>query len=395
MDSVRFGIVGMGPRGRNGWMRTIKLVPRAEVVAVCDRIEALAKDGAARAEIGPENAYTDLDAMLERRDVDAVGVCVGTEHQTDLAVRALEAGKHVICAVPLCYTLDDCWKLVLAVERSGRKLALEEQLSYAPFVRAWQQMARDGALGKITYAESEYIHGIHLDWYWMDEQTGRHLTFDQARNNPGAVKTRFWNIHHPIWYNPHSLGPLLRILNERVVQVTCMSTRRPGYYLEEVPLPDIEVALMKTEGGTIIRLAMGFVAPAPYPWLWYRLHGTLGEVETSRRSETGVPDGRGSLQWRAGQYTRTRDEINWTFSEHQPAAAAAVQTGHSGLDYYTFEDFVAALVDDRPPLIDVYRAAEIAAPAAVAGTSAEQGSAPLPVPNFRPGPERKAGHAPD
>ena len=81
--------------------------------------------------------------------------------------------------------------------------------------------------------------------------------------------------------------------------------------------------------------------------------------------------------------------------EHQPAAAAAVQTGHSGLDYYTFEDFVAALVDDRPPVIDVYRAAEIAAPAAVAGTSAEQGSAPLPVPNFRPGPERKAGHAPD
>src|SRR5262249_10549502 len=173
MDRVRFGIVGMGPRGRNGWLRTIKLVPHAEVVAVCDRIEALAREGAAKAEIDPESAYVDLDAMLARPDVDAVGICVGTEHQTDLAERALGAGKHVICAVPLCYTLDECWRLVLAVERSGKKLALEEQTSFAPFVRTWQQMVQDGALGKIVYAESEYIHGMHLDWYWLDERTGK------------------------------------------------------------------------------------------------------------------------------------------------------------------------------------------------------------------------------
>src|SRR5437867_2902865 len=150
MDQVRFGIVGMGPRGRNGWLRTIKLVPRAEVVAVCDRIEALAREGAAKAELDPESAYTSLDAMLARSDVDAVGVCVGTEHQTDLAVRALEAGKHVFCAVPLCYTLDECWRLVLAVERSGKTLALEEQMSCGPFVRAWQQLVRDGELGKVV-----------------------------------------------------------------------------------------------------------------------------------------------------------------------------------------------------------------------------------------------------
>src|SRR5439155_21580410 len=249
----------------------------------------------------------------------------------------------------------------------------------------------DGELGKVVYAEAEYVHGMHLDWYWLDERTGQHLTFEEAGTNPHAVKTRYWNIHHPIWYNPHSLAPLLRVLNERVVQVTCMATRRPSYYLPEVPLPDVEVALMKTDGDTIIRLAAGFVAPAPYPWHWYRLRGTLGEVETGRRSDSGVPDGRGSLHWRAGRYRRTRDEINWTFTEHQPNVAAAAQTGHSGLDYYPLEDFVASLIDDRPTLIDVYRAAGIAAPAAVAGLSVDRGSVPLEVPDFRPGPNRRAG----
>src|SRR5262249_61973192 len=115
-----------------------------------------------------------------------------------LGERALRAGKDVICGVPLCYALDECWRLVLAVERSGKKLALEEQTSFAPFVRAWQQLVHDGALGKIVYAESEYIHGMHLDWYWLDEETGQRLTFEQTRDNPHAVKTRYWNIYHPI-----------------------------------------------------------------------------------------------------------------------------------------------------------------------------------------------------
>jgi hypothetical protein len=57
-------------------------------------------------------------------------------------------------------------------------------------------------------------------------------------------------------------------------------------------------------------------------------------------------------------------------------------------------DFVESVARDRGPTVDVYRAAEIAAASVLAGTSADQGSALLTVPDFRPGPHRPAGQAP-
>jgi predicted dehydrogenase len=402
MDAVRFGVIGLGPRGRRGWLRILPQVDRARIVAVCDRIEPLLRDGAAAAGLSDEDAHRDHADLLARADVDAVAIAVETEYQPDLLVQAIEAGKHVICEVPLAYSVEDCWRIVLAVERSGRTLAMAEEFSYSPFVHAWRRLVADGLMGKVTFGEAQYIHGMTKDRYWIDAETGRRLSWEEARRNPNARKTRMWNIHHPIWYSPHSLGPLLRILDDRVVRVTCMATRRPSHYLEEVPLPDMEVALMHTAGDTIIRLAAGLVAPSPRPFLWWHLTGTKGQVETSKRGVGGDGLGNvGALLWLADHQMRTPAEVTWGFTDYQPGANLDLstfqrlgQTSHGGLDFYPAHDFVESVAHDRAPAVDVYRAAEIAAASVLAGTSADQGSALLTVPDFRPGPHRPAGQAP-
>jgi predicted dehydrogenase len=320
---------------------------------------------------------------------------VEPESNAEVVVRSLEAGKHVICEVPLAYTLEDCWRIILAVERSGLTMAMAEQLSYAPFVPAWPQLIDDGLLGKIIYAEAQYLHGLPDEWYWTDARTGRRLSWAEAKTNPTAVKSRLWTLLHPIWYNPHSLGPLLRILDDRVTQVTCLSTRRQSYYREDVPLPDIEVALMHTERDTIVRLAAGLVAPSAEVHHWFHLLGTRGEVETDRRrADYRSLLGAGSLLWLADHYMRSRTEVDWSFTAYQPGTAPPLASGHGGLDHYPVYDFIHSILEDRAPLVDVYRAAEIAGPAIVAGQSAEQGAVPLPVPDFRPGPQRQVGQAP-
>lgn len=393
MNTVRLGLVGMGPRGQSV-IRALKLVSAAEIAAVCDTVESLRTRGAGLAEIGEESAYHDIGDMLARDDIDAVGIWVATELQPDLALQALTAGKHVICSIPLAYSLDDCWKLVLAVERSGLTLALDEQLTYAPFLRAWQRLVEDGTLGKIVYAEAEYVHGISRDWYWVSKETGEYIPWELAHTQPEAEKSRFWRIEHPAWYNPHCLTPLLHLLQERVVEVACMSTRRPSYHLEEVPLPDLEVALMRTERDTIVRVTTGFVMPAPHPWLWFHLHGTKGQVETARQDPSGVPTGQGSLFWLSNRYMPTRAELSWDFTDEDPPVAVAMETGHAGLDYFPLYDFIDSVAQDRTPTIDVYRAAEVAAAGVLAGRSAEQSGVPLPVPDFRPGSERGMGEDP-
>ena len=394
-DCVRLGIVGMGQRGRRGWIRALQQINEAHIVAVCDPIESRRLEGAALAGIGAEHAHAHLDDLLARPDIDAVAVVVEPENQADIIVPALAAGKHVICEVPLAYRLEDCWRLVLAVERSGRTFAMAEQVSYAPFVRAWRQLREEGLLGKIIYGEAQYIHGFPANSFWLDAETGRPLSWEEARAHPHARKSRFWTLLHPIWYNPHSLGPLLQALDDRVTRVTCMSTRRQSYAIEEIPIPDVEVALMHTEHDTILRIACGFMAPSAEPHHWYHVLGTGGEVETGRRrADNNAIEGRGSLLWLANHYQRGRNDVTWSFTDFQPGASQAAATGHGGLDYYPLRDFIDSLLHGRAPLIDVYRACEMAGPAIVAGHSAEQGSVLLPVPDFRPGPARPAGQPP-
>jgi predicted dehydrogenase len=392
-DTVRLGLVGLGPRGQRGWLETIRLVERAELVAVCDRHPALLAEGAAAAGLPGSRAHRELDDLLARDDLDAVVTAVPPEVQTAVAVPALEAGKHVLCEVPLTYSLEECWHVVLAAERAGRVLALAEQLCHSPFVLAWRDLVASGRLGTITYAEAEYIHGIPVDWYWIDEETGHYLSWDEACRHPRARKTRFWTLSHPAWYNPHSLSPLLRALDDRVVSVVCLGTRAQSSFLPEVPIPDLEAALLKTARDAVIRLANGFIAPTPFPWHWYRVLGTGGDVQTTRKSDTGTPDGKTGLLWLADGDEKSRRDVTWEI-EPRPGEEAAARSGHSGLDYFALRDFVDAVLEGGRPAVDVYRAAEIAAVAALAGVSAEEGSTLQQVPDFRPGPARPLGSPP-
>ena len=410
-DTVRFGVVGMGHRGRLGWLRTLSLHPDVRVVAVCDEKESLARQGALDAGLDERDAHAGIDDLLARADVDAVVIAVEPRCNAAAVVRALEAGKHVLCEVPLALTMEDCWRVVLAAERGDRLFAMAEQTCHAPFAAAWRQLVAAGAMGKVTYGEAQYINGKGLDRYWRDARTGARLTWEQARDNPHAEKTHFWDLYHVILYCTHSLAPLLHVLDDRVARVTCMGTRRPSYYLEQevgarVPLPDIQVALMHTDKDTILRMAVGFVSPmpGPEPHHYYHLLGTRGEVETGRRRDAGLPGlaqaygGSSSLMWFADSYLNSRIETEWDYSRHDPRPGRGPlvgnTSGHSGLDYYPLQEFVACLQRGGRPTVDVYRAADLAGAAIAAADSDDGGAAPMVVPDFRPTALRPPGQPP-
>src|SRR5690348_16149049 len=149
----------MGHRGRLGWVRTVGRLPRARLVAVADQIAPLREEGAALAGLAPSDAHAHVDDLLARPDIDAVVIAVQPINNPALVVKALEAGKHVLCEVPLSLDLDACWRVVQTVERTGLKFAMAEQCSYAPFVFAWRKLLDEGLLGTISYGEAQYING--------------------------------------------------------------------------------------------------------------------------------------------------------------------------------------------------------------------------------------------
>ncbi|MDY7110202.1 MAG: Gfo/Idh/MocA family oxidoreductase [Planctomycetota bacterium] len=110
-------VIGVGRQGRSILGELQKMEDTATVVAICDSDDRRLRSGARRAP-GAE-AFGDHRAMLEkRRDVEAVFIATPTHLHRDIAVDALEAGRHVYCEAPLASTIDDCRAIVAAARNA-------------------------------------------------------------------------------------------------------------------------------------------------------------------------------------------------------------------------------------------------------------------------------------
>lgn len=404
MKTIRIALIGCGRRSP-AWLRTLQLVDGLELVALCDPIEPRVRDRLNL--VGDKSkvaCFTDHRKLIRELDFDAAAIVTEPEYQAPLSIEFMNAGKDVISEVPVTYSLDDCWDLILTVERTGRLYYLGEQIRHGPMALQWRDLVRAGTLGKILFAEGHYLHAMAEERFWLDPTTGKNLTWQEAAGNPHAVKSRFWSLAHPILYAPHELSPLLKILDDRVVRVSCFSTRTESYRFDEVPfagqdravtIPDLQVAMMHTAKDTIIRFAAGFNAPVSENH-WYHLLGTKGEIETARGvGESGYRYTFDTPVRTNKDYHFPRTPADWTFATDSQQQRLAAQTGHGGLDFWPVYDFTQVLHGKKAaPDIDVYQAVETAAPVILAVESLRQGGALKELPDFRPGPARRAGEDP-
>ena len=388
MDEIRIGIAGLGGRSRR-WISTLLKMPGYRITALYDWIEPLHERALSLIEYRNDVVvFSDYEDFLSYRDMDAVGLVVRRKDQGAMAAQALEAGKHVNMEVPAAHTMEDCWRIVTAAERTGRIYQLAEQTRYWGFVDAWRDLVAEGRLGRVTYCEGQYIGYYGTRQFFQDYKTGQQCRVEELPSHPGAEPT-WLHLMPPIHYLPHELSPMLKVLDDRVVEVTAMSTGSPSYSHPEIDQPDIQVALMKTEKDRLLRMATGFMQkiPSRRGHHWYQVIGTRGCVEW-KRSEKGRP-----LMWLADSQMHDMAEVDWKF-ERTDAPAEAHGSGHGDADYYVHTAFWNAVVGNKPLEFDVYRAMETAAPAVLAAESIARGTELMKVPDFRPNETRSSGQMP-
>ncbi len=377
MKEIRVAVVGLGKRGVLSWIPSIQRFKDFRITAICDPIVAL--HDWAREQLknpGAVKAYARYEEVLADDNVDAVILTVRCKEQGAMAAMALEAGKHVNQEVPASHTLEDCWRIVIAQERSGKVFLSAEQTRYGGNVEAWQKLAAEGALGKITYAEGQYFHYVPILFH-RDPKTGRLVPPEELSAHPDAERT-WYDSMPPIHYMVHDLSPILKVLDDRVVEVTGMSTDSPSAAHPELAQPDMQVALMKTAKGALLRMAASFTQPHPEgDCHWMQVIGTKGSVEW-RRSLTDKPK-----IWLAAEGVKDKRDMDWSY-ERPDATAEARSSGHWGLDYYVHAAFRDAVLGIQPLEFDVYRAMDVAAPGILAAESIAQNGKKLRVPDFRP-----------
>ncbi len=360
--SLKIGVAGL--RRGAGFVNVFNHRRDCTVVAVCDLVPDLAQSFREQHD-SIEVAYTDYSEFCQH-DLDAIAVATPAPTHADCSIEALQAGKHVICEVPAVYTLEEGVELVRAVRRTGKKYMFAENVNYFAFLETWKQLLDSGQIGRVIYAEGEYVHDC------------RGLMSNRPDGLGGGVdgKPTWRAVMPPIHYCTHDLGPLLWLMQDRIVSAVGMDTG--CNVAPELGVTDMEVGIFKTARGAVVKQLCAF-SVARHPSHHYLvIYGTKGFLETDRYAGLGNHKFYSELM---PYLTRPLDlPIGVSHPKAPPEATAG---GHGTAEYYMINDFVRSILDDRKPGIDVYEGLDMTFPGICAHLSTLQGSQPVAVPDPR------------
>ena len=182
---IRVAVIGhsfMGTIHTQAWQsapRFFDIGADITVVAVCGRDEVAARAFARRFDI--ESVETDWRAVILREDVDVVDICVPGRLHADIAIAALEAGKHVLCEKPLANTLAEAEAMnAAATAASERGIRSMVGFSYrrTPALAYARELIADGRLGDIRHIRALYLQDWIVDpnfplvWRLVKEEAG-------------------------------------------------------------------------------------------------------------------------------------------------------------------------------------------------------------------------------
>jgi predicted dehydrogenase len=223
---LKFSVIGCG---RIAQRHAEHIHKKGVLAAVCDTVAEKADTLAAKY---GARAYYRIEDLLEReKEVDVVSVCTPNGLHAEHAIKALQAGFHVLCEKPMAITVADCGKMIQAAEKSNKRLFAIKQNRYNPPVAAVKQIVDEGRLGKIT--------SIQLNCFWNRNPEYYHNSWKGTLAlDGGTLFTQF----------SHFIDLLYWIVGDvRQVQAYMGNFSHPGI----IEFEDSGVVILQFESGAI------------------------------------------------------------------------------------------------------------------------------------------------
>lgn len=150
--TVNWGVLGAAAIATSRTMPALNEAPSATLLALASRDREKARSVAQR--LGVPRAYTGYEELLQDPDIDAVYIPLPNQMHFEWSVRALEAGKHVLCEKPLCLTADQVKQLCQVRDRTG--LHIEEAFCFRnhPQWKKLDELLAQGAIGPVRSAQA-------------------------------------------------------------------------------------------------------------------------------------------------------------------------------------------------------------------------------------------------
>ncbi len=157
MQKLRWGVLSTAKIGREKVIPALQASQHNQVIAICSRDEQSARAAADKLQI--ERAYGHYHELLADPDVDAIYNPLPNHLHVDWSIRALEAGKHVLCEKPLGMNTEDAQRLVDAA-KAHPHLKVMEAFMYR-FHPQWQlakKLIDEGRIGKLRTVHSVFCY---------------------------------------------------------------------------------------------------------------------------------------------------------------------------------------------------------------------------------------------
>jgi len=180
MSGLKWLLVGAGDIARKRVAAALKDAADSELVGVCDVVEENARSLAG--ECGVDEVFTDLGEALGKSTADAVYVATPVGWHVPHAVRALEAGKHVLVEKPLGLSQKVCEEAVNAAEKSGLKAGCSYYRRLFPAYQQAREMVEKGEFGKVVLARM-----VYFSWFAPETDDPKYWRVIQEKSGGGPI----------------------------------------------------------------------------------------------------------------------------------------------------------------------------------------------------------------
>lgn len=265
------GYAFMGKAHSNAWRNVASFfdVPECEQKVLVGRDAAAV--GAAAAKYGWSETATDWRSVLERDDIHIVDICAPGWMHAEIAVAALEAGKHVILEKPLANTLAEADILAAAAQvASARGVQSMVGFNYrrVPALSLARELIAEGRLGTVRQVRASYLQ----DWL-ADDSAPMTWRLKKETAGSGALGD----------IASHAIDLVLFLLDDQVTEVSgrlhTFVTQRPGPLAnEEVTVDDAVWATLALSSGTIAAVEASRVATGRKNSLQLEIYGDKGAI---------------------------------------------------------------------------------------------------------------------
>jgi len=310
------GVGSIADLHAQGYMRN----ENAKIVGVADLARDLAEAKAKK--YGAETVFESAEKLLADPRIDAVDIAVPTAAHMPLAVKACEAGKHVMLEKPMARTVQECDQIISAADKAGVKLMVDHSLRFFPPFRQAKKIVEGGGIGDLVKTRASHMGWGYTGWRADPAQAGGGLLIE------GAV--------HALYLSEWFLG--------RVKRLSAI-TGKTSY----TSMPSEDIALVVLEGEKEAYGVVDANLNGPFP-LWddhLEIVGTKGMV-IANGAEQQIIRGPPIWHFKDGMWTAYREK---TFGDEVPFEIPnEVEWAWPKCFTYAVAEFVSSVLEDRQPL---------------------------------------------